>query len=546
MLGIEDAIGGVGDDNFIGGTGANDLRGGGGNDSFVGDPGPDTVDGGAGADLIDYTGRGGDVVVDLNGNPTSGDSSDGGHRRPRRAHCRRERRHGPWPGHCDRQRGRQPDRLRPWRRRRGGRRRGRHDGLLAACRVALCRALRVPRNPATPRTAPRARVTASTPTSRTSSAAPTATGFSAAPRTIISRVQGGDDLLTGEAGADVLAGGAGADIVDYVDRAAPLTIDLDGVAGDDGAPSEGDSVGADVEGIWGGTGADRLTGNVEDNLLDGGLGADTLRGLGGFDLADYRDRLGAVSVDLDGRVGDDGESGEGDTVASDVEDVTGGAGDDLLVGDGAENFLVGGAGFDTLDRRPGKRRPVRRRRRGCSPEQGRHRGRGHLRRRPRQRRRRLRRLRRGGLRAGPALHCRGGPGTAHAHSAPGAAHVDGAPGAAGHDGAGLHGEDPTDRAISDAAARVRGRRDVRRAVHGRRAAVDQAQAREAAQRAATRGEWRCARLATPGTTSVVLRFRRPVRRRLAGVRMLRAELVVSVRDAADNATEIDRPVTIRR
>ena len=77
MLGIEDAIGGVGDDNFIGGTGANDLRGGGGNDSFVGDPGPDTVDGGAGADLIDYTGRGGDVVVDLNGNPTSGDSSDG-------------------------------------------------------------------------------------------------------------------------------------------------------------------------------------------------------------------------------------------------------------------------------------------------------------------------------------------------------------------------------------------------------------------------------------------------------------------------------------
>ena len=26
MLGIEDAIGGVGDDNFIGGTGANDLR----------------------------------------------------------------------------------------------------------------------------------------------------------------------------------------------------------------------------------------------------------------------------------------------------------------------------------------------------------------------------------------------------------------------------------------------------------------------------------------------------------------------------------------
>ena len=62
--------------------------------------------------------------------------------------------------------------------------------------------------------------------------------------------EGGDDLLTGEAGADVLAGGAGADIVDYVDRAAPLTIDLDGVAGDD-VFVLGHSVGADVEGIWG-------------------------------------------------------------------------------------------------------------------------------------------------------------------------------------------------------------------------------------------------------------------------------------------------------
>ena len=35
------------------------------------------MDGGAGADLIDYTGRAGDVVVDLNGSPTSGNSGDG-------------------------------------------------------------------------------------------------------------------------------------------------------------------------------------------------------------------------------------------------------------------------------------------------------------------------------------------------------------------------------------------------------------------------------------------------------------------------------------
>ena len=543
MLGIEDAIGGVGDDNFIGGTGANDLRGGGGNDSFVGDPGPDTVDGGAGADLIDYTGRGGDVVVDLNGNPTSGDSSDGavgardaltavenvvtGPGRDTVTGNAAGNRIDSGPGGDDVAGGAGVDTMDYSRR-------------VESLYVELSGASESGDATDGPEGA-RDSIDADVENVIGGNDGDWLLG-SAADNHLAG--EGGDDLLTGEAGADVLAGGAGADIVDYVDRAAPLTIDLDGVAGDDGAPSEGDSVGADVEGIWGGTGADRLTGNVEDNLLDGGLGADTLRGLGGFDLADYRDRLAAVSVDLDGRVGDDGESGEGDTVASDVEDVTGGAGDDLLVGDGAENFLVGGAGSDTLDGGPGSD--------ALFGDDGADVLRS-----------------KDGIEDGDI--CGAGPDSVVADfadfvevdceqvqriAAAGPAPPMPTPHPAPPMSTALPAPPDTTAPASTVKIRRTGlSRTLRRGfvaavtcgepctVNAQLSIKRKLAKRRKVPRLVASG---AARLATPGTTPVVLRFRRPVRRRLAGVRMLRAELVVSVRDAADNATEIDRSVTIRR
>jgi hypothetical protein len=52
-------------------------------------------------------------------------------------------------------------------------------------------------------------------------------------------------------------------------------------------------------------------------------------------------------VTLDGNA-DDGASGEGDNVGTDVEDVTGGSAADTLTGNAADNELVGGAGDDTI------------------------------------------------------------------------------------------------------------------------------------------------------------------------------------------------------
>lgn len=112
-----------------------------------------------------------------------------------------------------------------------------------------------------------------------------------------------------------------------------------------------------------------LDGGAGDDTLSGGMGAELIRGGPGDDTASYADRATAVHVTLDETAGD-GAAGEGDDVRT--ENVTGGAGDDVLIGNGAANelsagaggsdrliglggpdTLSGGAGRDTLDGGPG-------------------------------------------------------------------------------------------------------------------------------------------------------------------------------------------------
>ena len=88
----------------------------------------------------------------------------------------------------------------------------------------------------------------------------------------------GDDTLAGNAGADTLSGGADSDTVDYANYTSPVTVDLDGGNGDDGIEGEGDSVAADVENAIGGSGADTLIGNPQQNVLVGAAGDDTIDG----------------------------------------------------------------------------------------------------------------------------------------------------------------------------------------------------------------------------------------------------------------------------
>src|SRR5438067_2353622 len=124
---------------------------------------------------------------------------------------------------------------------------------------------------------------------------------------------GAVDTFVAGAGSDTYRGGGGQDIVDYSSRTAPLTVSLDGLAGD------------------GGAGDDALSGDSNANTLNGGPGDDALAGGGGNDT-------------LSGGVGDDGLAG-GD--ANDSLD--GGAGNDSLQGGAGNDTLTGASGNDSLD-----------------------------------------------------------------------------------------------------------------------------------------------------------------------------------------------------
>src|SRR5581483_1350275 len=166
----------------------------------------------------------------------------------------------------------------------------------------------------------------------------------------------GNDTLDGGLGADSLFGGTGIDTATYASRTNRVVVLLDG-APNDGEPGEGDNVRADVENVVGGSGDDSLIGDANanvlgggagDDVLDGQLGADMLNGGAGADTVWYEPRTNPVTVTLDGSA-NDGEAGENDRIAADVENAVGGSGDDTLIGDAGANVLNGGLGNDTLD-----------------------------------------------------------------------------------------------------------------------------------------------------------------------------------------------------
>ena len=148
--------------------------------------------------------------------------------------------------------------------------------------------------------------------------------FGGAPANDILSGRGGDDRMIGGDGNDTIDGGAGNEFFD----------------GDPGNDT-----------INGGPGFDRLgSGSTAD-------GADTFNGGTETDSVDYRSRTNAVTVSANG-VADDGEAGEGDNLGADVEQLTGGQGNDTISGsssaggsiqgDVGNDVITGGSGNDSI------------------------------------------------------------------------------------------------------------------------------------------------------------------------------------------------------
>ena len=120
----------------------------------------------------------------------------------------------------------------------------------------------------------------------------------------------GDDLIVGNGGANWLQGGRGGDrLVGY-------------------------------------NGDDSLSGGAGNDTLLGGRGADVIDGGDGYDTVSYAASAIRVAVDLAAGTGAWGHAA-GDTLDS-IERVVGSAWDDVIVGDGADNWIDGGTGGDRM------------------------------------------------------------------------------------------------------------------------------------------------------------------------------------------------------
>ncbi|NJC41309.1 serralysin [Brevundimonas alba] len=156
----------------------------------------------------------------------------------------------------------------------------------------------------------------------------------------------GDDTLRGGAGSDQLIGGNGVDTGDYRGAAGGVTANLTlGSASNDGDGAT--DVLSALENLFGSAFNDVLTGDGGDNVFRGGAGVDVLNGGAGIDTVDYSGAAGAVNAQLNAnRSTNDGDGGT-DTFTG-VENLTGSAFNDTLIGDGGANVLRGGLGSDTL------------------------------------------------------------------------------------------------------------------------------------------------------------------------------------------------------
>jgi len=133
-------------------------------------------------------------------------------------------------------------------------------------------------------------------------------------------------------------GFGGTGVITNVENIGGSTLD-DTIYGNDGVNNE----------LRGLDGNDVLSGYGGNDTLNGGAGNDTLNGGSGNDTASYADETDAMFVDLTAGNARRGSAAAGieDTLIQ-LENLTGGAGDDVLTGNSSVNILAGGDGNDIL------------------------------------------------------------------------------------------------------------------------------------------------------------------------------------------------------
>ena len=161
-------------------------------------------------------------------------------------------------------------------------------------------------------------------------------------------------VVSGAGVTQIRMAGNGGDDTLSIDRNVRLTATLIGGPGNDFLMGGGGrnvltgEAGNDT--LIGGDFHDVIYGMDGDDTIDGRGGSDVMHGMNGRDEVSYslfRPRTENLRLSPNGRA-ESGALNERDTIMTDVEIVTGGNGNDLLLGTSRNDFLRGGMGKDTL------------------------------------------------------------------------------------------------------------------------------------------------------------------------------------------------------
>jgi Ca2+-binding RTX toxin-like protein len=159
----------------------------------------------------------------------------------------------------------------------------------------------------------------------------------------------GDDVLDGGAGDDVLDGGGGLNTISYASAPAGVTVGLALQGAAQNTVGAGNDILSNFQNLTGSAYADHLTGDANNNVIDGGAGGDdTLDGDGGVNTVSFASAASGVTVSL--ALQDQIQStGVGSDTLSHFQNIIGSAFNDHLTGDGNGNAIQGGAGNDVIN-----------------------------------------------------------------------------------------------------------------------------------------------------------------------------------------------------
>jgi Ca2+-binding RTX toxin-like protein len=173
----------------------------------------------------------------------------------------------------------------------------------------------------------------------------------------------GDDILEGFGGGDTFTGGAGIDTVSYANSALDVVSSLTTLFTSGPAVTQTNDAFNDtyssIENMIGSSQADTLIGGNLDNTINGGSGDDILEGMGGADsliggsgtdTASYAHAAGYVLASL--TTGLAGFTSQGDASGdtyNGIENLTGSAFNDTLIGNNDANIIIGDTGDDILE-----------------------------------------------------------------------------------------------------------------------------------------------------------------------------------------------------